>query len=87
MSKLHKENNKGAYYRVRITNHLMNLINNNNAVNEPLAIAVASNVKNTNSLAYKQGSQTGKVPQTSVVTPLGTVITDAKLIIHYTKVK
>lgn len=87
LSKLHKENNKGAYYRVRITNHLMNLINNNNAVNEPLAIAVASNVKNTNSLAYKQGSQTGKVPQTSVVTPLGTVITDAKLIIHYTKVK
>ena len=87
LGKLQKENGKGAFYQLRITNHILNLVNEI-GTNVPLGIVVASNVKNTNSGAYLRNTNTkGKIPSSAVATPLGTVIKDVKLRINYTKAK
>ena len=87
LGKLQKENGKGAFYQLRITNHILNLVNEI-GTNVPLGIVVASNVKNTNSVAYLRDTNTkGKILSSTVVTPLGTVIKDVKLRINYTKAK
>ena len=83
LGKLQKENGKGAYYQLRITNHILNLVNEI-GTNVPLGIVIASNVKNTNSGAYLRDTNTkGKILSSAVVTPLGTVIKDVKLRISY----
>ena len=87
LGKLQKENGKGAFYQLRITNHILNLVNEI-GTNVPLGIVVASNVKNTNSGAYLRDTNTkGKILSSAVVTPLGTVIKDVKLRISYTQPK
>lgn len=87
LGKLQKENGKGAFYQLRITNHILNLVNEV-GTNVPLGIVVASNVKNTNSGAYLRDTNTkGKILSSAVVTPLGTVIKDVKLRISYTQPK
>ena len=87
LGKLQKENGKGAFYRLRITNHILNLVNEV-GTNVPLGIVVASNVKNTNSGAYLRDTNTkGKILSSAVVTPLGTVRKDVKLRISYTQPK
>ena len=87
LGKLQKENGKGAFYQLRITNHILNLVNEI-GTNVPLGIVVASNVKNTNLGAYLRNTNTkGKIPSSAVVTPLGTVIKDVKLRISYTQPK
>ncbi len=87
LGKLQKENGKGVYYQLRITNHLLNIISNT-TTNVPLGIAVASNVKNTLSGNYiNSASSKGKLLHTGIETPLGTVIKDVKLRIHYTRPK
>lgn len=87
LGKLQKENGKGAFYQLRITNHILNLVNEV-GTNVPLGIVVASNVKNTNSGAYLRDTNTkGKILSSAVVTPLGTVIKDVKLRISYTQSK
>ncbi|NWO29657.1 DUF4270 domain-containing protein [Capnocytophaga sp. oral taxon 903] len=87
LGKLQKENGKGAFYQLRITNHILNLVNEI-GTNVPLGIVVASNVKNTNSGAYLRDTNTkGKILSSAVVTPLGTVIRDVKLRISYTQPK
>ena len=87
LGKLQKENGKGAFYQLRITNHILNLVNEI-GTNVPLGIVVASNIKNTNSGAYLRYTNTkGKILSSAVVTPLGTVIKDVKLRISYTQPK
>ncbi|AVM55030.1 DUF4270 domain-containing protein [Capnocytophaga sp. oral taxon 864] len=87
LGKLQKENGKGAFYQLRITNHILNLVNEI-GTNVPLGIVIASNVKNTNSGAYLRDTNTkGKILSSAVVTPLGTVIKDVKLRISYTQPK
>jgi len=87
LGKLQKENGKGAFYQLRITNHILNLVNEI-GTNVPLGIVIASNVKNTNLGAYLRNTNTkGKIPSSAVVTPLGTVIKDVKLRISYTQPK
>ena len=87
LGKLQKENGKGAFYQLRITNHILNLVNEI-GTNVPLGIVVASNVKNNNLEAYLRNTNTkGKIPSSAVVTPLGTVIKDVKLRISYTQPK
>lgn len=87
LGKLQKENGKGAFYQLRITNHILNLVNEI-GTNVPLGIVVASNIKNTNSGAYLRDTNTkGKILSSAVVTPLGTVIKDVKLRISYTQPK
>ncbi len=89
LPKLHKENNKGVYYRLRITNHLLNIISGTtSATNVPLGVAVASNVQNANISTYLDAANAKhKIPITTLATPLSTVIKDVKLEIHYTKTK
>ena len=87
LGKLQKENGKGAFYQLRITNHILNLVNEI-GTNVPLGIVVASNIKNTNSGAYLRDTNTkGKILSSAVATPLGTVIKDVKLRISYTQPK
>lgn len=74
LGKLQKENGKGTYYRLRITNHIINIIKNS-AENVPLGIAIASNVKNTSLSSYLNISDVKKqLPATSLATPLSTII-------------
>ncbi|MDO4229798.1 MAG: DUF4270 family protein, partial [Capnocytophaga sp.] len=69
-----KENNKGVYYRLRITNHIIDVIKNS-AENVPLGVVIASNVKNTSFNNYLNTADTKKrIPVTSLATPLSTVI-------------
>ncbi|GJH41074.1 hypothetical protein RCZ04_16240 [Capnocytophaga sp. HP1101] len=87
LGKLQKENGKGAYYQIRITNHILNLINEVGS-NVPLGIAVASNVRYTNSGTYlSDANAKGKILSSAVITPLSTVIKDVKLRISYTQPK
>ena len=83
---LHKVNGKGVYYRLRITNHLLNIVNGN-TTNVPLGIAVISNVKNSTVKNYLTGSQKGKTTESAVVTPLSTVIKEVKIEVNYSKVR
>lgn len=97
---LYKENDKGVYYKIRITNHLKNLLKNKDAKNVKLGLAVTENInmsamaviKNESSLP--ENSAYRHIPVTSVMNPLGTVLfgnntpdTDKKLKleIRYTK--
>jgi len=97
---LHKENNKGVYYKIRITNHLKNLLKNKQAKNVKLGLAVTENINMSAMAVIKdqtslpEDSPYRYVPVTSVMNPLGTVLygnntTDAdkklKLEILYTK--
>ena len=83
---LYKVNGKGVYYRLRITNHLLNIVNGN-TTNVPLGIAVISNVKNSTVKNYLTGSQKGKTTESAVVTPLSTVIKEVKIEVNYSKVR
>ena len=88
LGKLQKQNGKGAYYQLRITNHLVDLIKNSTNKNIPLGITVASSVKVTTSGVYLDTSGANhKIALTTLATPLSTVIKDVQLIIHYTKAK
>lgn len=74
LGKLQKENGKGAYYQLRITNHVLNIVKNN-AENVPLGIAIASDVRVINSAHYLNTSNEKKnIPMTTLATPLSTVI-------------
>lgn len=97
LGKLQKQNNKGNYYQIRLTTHVINIIKNK-VENVPLAIAVASTVKNPYVVNYFDSANKKRViPTTSVVTPLSTVIygNDAsiddskrlKLRINYSKLR
>lgn len=97
---LYKENNKGVYYKIRVTNHLKNLLKNKEAKNVKLGLAVTETINISAMAVIKDGidlpetSPYRYVPVTSVMNPLGTVLygnntTDTakklKLEILYTK--
>lgn len=65
----------GEYYKLKITNHVSNLINKDSA-NVPLGIVVTQNVKNrtTQKLLSSQEPDIKKVPSGTVVSPEGTVL-------------
>ncbi len=97
LGKLQKENGKGSYYRIRLTNHVLNVIKND-AENVPIGVVVASNVKNTSAVSYLNSTDEEKyIPMNTVTTPLSTVIygnsssvdADKRLVlkINYTKSK
>lgn len=85
LGKLQKENKKGVYYRLRITQHVADIVRNN-AKNVKVGIAVASNVNL--SISSRDGALTEDAPiiyfdannkkkltkRTTITTPLSTVI-------------
>jgi len=89
------ENRKAKKYRIRITDHIKNVIFND-STNVRLGLAITENISNTANLTLKtQNSEFRNLPLTSVLSPLGTIIygsnlpeTDSKkirLVISFTK--
>lgn len=67
--------NKGDYYKIRITNHISNLINKD-STNVPLGLIVSQNVLQFGFQDIENIQSPGieKVPSSSVVSPQGTVL-------------
>lgn len=65
----------GEYYKLKITNHISNLINRD-STNVPLGIVVSQNVKTTTTLKLlePQDPEIKKIPSSSIVSPEGTVL-------------
>ncbi len=88
-------------YKIRITNHIRSLINNKDSTNVKLGVVVTENINNSamnklrSSLTWPDGTVFNKVPQASVMSPLGVVFYGGttnvpedkklKLEIYYTK--
>lgn len=77
LGRLHRdENGKGEYYKIRITNYISELINNEDMEYYPLGIAVIPNVEVANATKVKEndnGSVQG-IPSGTLFSPRGTVI-------------
>ena len=76
LGRLHRdENGKGDYYKIRITNHISELINENKT-NYPLGIAVIPNVEVANATKVKEDENAPikGVPTGTIYSPRGTVI-------------
>ncbi|AVR44532.1 DUF4270 domain-containing protein [Christiangramia fulva] len=67
------EDDKGIFYKIRITQHLSNLINEN-IENVRLGLVVPGNINVTNFSAVRGIENVQKIPSTSLFTPLGTVL-------------
>ncbi|HBY68174.1 MAG TPA: DUF4270 domain-containing protein, partial [Flavobacteriaceae bacterium] len=85
----------GDFYKIRLTTHVSNLINND-STNVPLGLMVTDNVVQPNfqDLQNTQSPGLKRVPGTSVLTPKGTVLHGSsssseerrlKLQLYYTK--
>ena len=90
-------------YKFRITNHIRNLINNKDSTNVKLGVVITGDISAANitmnnlrnSITLPDGKVISKVPQASVISPLGVVIHGGtgsvpaakkmKLEIYYTK--
>jgi hypothetical protein len=91
------EDEKGIYYKIRITNHIASLFNNPDTTNIRLGLVVTENILNVGNYKLKNQTVTGikEVPTASVMNPLGTVLYGSKssvpldqrlrLEIYYTK--
>jgi hypothetical protein len=91
------EDEKGIYYKIRITNHIASLFNNPDTTNVRLGLVVTENILNVGNYKLKNQTVTGikEVPTASVMNPLGTVLYGSKssvpldqrlrLEIYYTK--
>lgn len=87
--------NKGTKYKIRITNHIRNLIKND-STNVRLGVSVTENIANIGFSKLKNSnSNFDKVPAMSVMNPLGTILYGTnpavaddkklKLEVYYTK--
>lgn len=91
------EDEKGVTYKIRITNHIANLLKNADSTNVRLGLVVTESISNVGNLKLKNQTTTGikDVPTSSVANPLGTVLYGSKssvpldqrlrLEIYYTK--
>src|SRR5690554_299850 len=66
---------KGEYYKLKITNHVSNIINKD-STNVPLGVVVSHNVKNrtVQKLSSPQDPSIENVPSSAVVSPEGTIL-------------
>lgn len=66
---------RGASYKIRITNHLRNLINNKDSTNVKLGLVVTEDIiKSTSYKVKSTNSFVREVPVGSVMNPLGTIL-------------
>ncbi|UGU18308.1 DUF4270 domain-containing protein [Sinomicrobium kalidii] len=73
---LEKEDDKGVRYKIRITEHI-NQILNEGADNVTLGLSVTSNINNVNNVSAgggENGDTELYVPEASVINPLGTIL-------------
>jgi hypothetical protein len=92
-----KVDEKGVTYKIRITNHIANLLKNPDSTNVRLGLVVTEAISNVGNYKLKNQTATGikEVPTASVMNPLGTVLYGSKssvpldqrlrLEIYYTK--
>lgn len=88
-------NGRGQTYKIRITNQIRNLVQNADSTNVKLGLVVTEDIRNTGFNALKTPGTIKKVPMSSVMSPLGTVLYGGtatvaeakrlKLEIYYTK--
>jgi hypothetical protein len=89
---------RGVYYKINVTNHIRSLVNNTSAVNVKLGLVVTEDINIFDfNLLEKEGLFVRKVPKSSVMNPLGTILYGTgtgvpedkklKLEINYTKPK
>ncbi|MDO5608656.1 MAG: DUF4270 domain-containing protein [Capnocytophaga sp.] len=98
LGKLVKENGSGAYYQIRLTNHVTNIIRRD-STNVKLGLAVASNVNSIAPINYYDKADATRKPTsiTTIYTPLSTILYGntssvdeakrLKLTINYSKLK
>lgn len=91
------EDDKGKLYKIRLTNHITQLLKNADSTNVRLGLVVTESIGITNNytLRNETASGTNRVPVASVLNPLGTVLYGSKssvpldkrlkLEIYYTK--
>jgi hypothetical protein len=88
-------NGRGQTYKIRITNQIRNLVQNADSTNVKLGLVVTEDIRNTEFNVLKTPGNISKVPMSSVMGPLGTVLYGGtaavaddkrlKLEIYYTK--
>ena len=86
---------RGIIYRVRITNHIRNLVRETDSTNVRLGLVVTEAIENNQNAWLETPTTVDVVPQASVMNPLGTVLFGTgpgvppekrvKLEIYYTK--
>ncbi|WP_144893414.1 DUF4270 domain-containing protein [Flavobacterium tiangeerense] len=70
---------RGATYKIRITNHIRNLINNKDSTNVKLGLVVTEDINKSTSYKVKSANSfVREVPTGSVMNPLGTVLYGGK---------
>ncbi|MBB1193252.1 DUF4270 domain-containing protein [Flavobacterium sp. SOK18b] len=70
---------RGATYKIRITNHIRNLINNKDSTNVKLGLVVTEDINKSTSYKVKSANSfVREVPMGSVMNPLGTVLYGGK---------
>ena len=89
---------RGVSYKMNITNHIINLIKNDDVINVKLGLVVSEDINISNSNALRTTNDyIAQVPRASVMNPLGTILygnkatvpeaKKLKLEIYYTKPK
>ncbi len=70
---------RGATYKIRITNHIRNLINNKDSTNVKLGLVVTEDINKSTSYKVKSANSfVREVPTGSVMNPLGTILYGGK---------
>ena len=67
------EDNKGIKYKIRISEHVKNIIRND-SLNKKLGLVVTSDITNPVNTDLKNNDQLGYIPISSVINPLATVL-------------
>ncbi|WP_166921249.1 DUF4270 domain-containing protein [Flavobacterium poyangense] len=66
---------KGTTYKIRLTNHIRNIIKNTTAVNVKLGLVVTGDINTSGSYKLKlKNNVISDAPKASVISPLGTVL-------------
>ncbi len=67
------EDDKGAYYKIRITEHVKNIVRKD-STNKKLGLAVTSDIKLPYFLPLESNTTVSKAPLGALINPLGTVL-------------
>lgn len=75
---IEKSNGKGVKYSVKITDHINNLVLRD-STNATLGLTLTTNIRNFNIANAKLANREDRIPITSIITPLGTVLFGSNL--------
>lgn len=78
-------NGRGLSYKVRLTDHIRQLIKNSTSTNVKLGVVVTEDITNSISNKLKTPNGISQAPKASVMNPLGTVLYGSKLAVPESK--